>query len=127
MTAHELACSLIDNMVDPDSTYRMDIAEAERLIREFDADNEVSVSDLITEFNWLNCEAPASVSIDNGASYGSAMTMIDKIMSSGLWDALVNAMDDGVREIVAAEMAPCTEEEFLSRYLELAPADLIIG
>lgn len=30
-------------------------------------------------------------------------------------------MDDDIRERVAFELAPCTNEEFLKRYLELAP------
>ena len=38
------------------------------------------------------------------------------------WAAIVNLMDDDIREEVHREMAPCTEEEFLSRYIELDPA-----
>ena len=30
-------------------------------------------------------------------------------------------MDDDIREQVHAELAPCTHEEFLERYLELDP------
>ena len=37
------------------------------------------------------------------------------------WEAIVNMMDDDIRERVAFELAPCTNEEFLNRYLELAP------
>lgn len=37
------------------------------------------------------------------------------------WEAIVNMMDDVTRERVAFELAPCTNEEFLNRYLELAP------
>ncbi len=37
------------------------------------------------------------------------------------WEAIVNIMDDVIRECVAFELAPCTNEEFLNRYLELAP------
>lgn len=37
------------------------------------------------------------------------------------WEAIVNMMDDETRERVAFELAPCTNEEFLKRYLELAP------
>lgn len=37
------------------------------------------------------------------------------------WLAIVNLMDDDIRERVAFELAPCTEEEFLKRYLELDP------
>lgn len=35
------------------------------------------------------------------------------------WDAIVNLMDDDIREKVHFEMAPCTEEAFLQRYLQL--------
>lgn len=37
------------------------------------------------------------------------------------WDAIVSYMDDDLREQVHAELAPCTNEEFLNRYLELDP------
>lgn len=37
------------------------------------------------------------------------------------WEAIVNMMDDDIRERVAFELAPCTEEEFLKRYLEIDP------
>ena len=35
------------------------------------------------------------------------------------WDAIV--MDDDIREKIHFEMAPCTEEAFLQRYLQLDP------
>lgn len=37
------------------------------------------------------------------------------------WEAIVNMMDNDTRERVAFELAPCTEETFLERYLELDP------
>lgn len=37
------------------------------------------------------------------------------------WEAIANMMDDDIRERVAFELAPCTEEAFLKRYLELDP------
>lgn len=43
------------------------------------------------------------------------------------WDALVAIMDDGTRERVASELAPCDELAFLRRYLELAPGNLVLG
>jgi len=36
-------------------------------------------------------------------------------------DALVNYMDDDIREKVHQELAPCTHEEFILRYIELDP------
>ena len=35
------------------------------------------------------------------------------------WDMVIGLMDDDIREQVHRELAPCTSEEFLSRYLEL--------
>lgn len=32
------------------------------------------------------------------------------------WDYIVSLMDDEIREAVHADMAPCTEEEFLAEY-----------
>ena len=50
-----------------------------------------------------------------------------EIEENNLWDAIVNVMDYDTREQVSAELAPCTELEFLRRYLELAPCNLILG
>lgn len=69
----------------------------------------------------------AKVSIDNGRNYMDATEAIPQIVEHNLWDALVNVMDDSIREDVAAELAPCTNEQFLTRYLELAEDDLVIG
>ena len=65
----------------------------------------------------------ARISIDNGHSFVS----IKKAMKEVRWDTIVSYMDDDVREDVHAELAPCTEEAFLKRYLELSDEDLIIG
>ena len=35
------------------------------------------------------------------------------------WDYTAQLMDDELREQVHAELAPCTEKEFLTRYMEL--------
>lgn len=69
----------------------------------------------------------AMVSIDNGRNYLDAAEAIPQIMERNLWQALVNVMDDSTREEVAAELAPCSNEQFLARYLELAANDLVIG
>lgn len=37
------------------------------------------------------------------------------------WDQIVELMDDEIRVAVHNELAPCTDEAFLSRYLELDP------
>lgn len=44
-----------------------------------------------------------------------------KVMLNGYevdFDACVNLMDDEIREALHAEMAPCTEQEFLDAYVE---------
>lgn len=38
-----------------------------------------------------------------------------------MWNAIVNLMDDEIRESVHRELAPCTNDEFLTRYAELDP------
>lgn len=37
------------------------------------------------------------------------------------WDQIVELMDNEIRGAVHNELAPCTDEAFLSRYLELDP------
>ena len=64
-----------------------------------------------------------SISIDNGSSFVSVPEAVQKMS----WDTIVSFMDDDTREAVHNEIAPCTEIEFLTRYLELAKEDLIIG
>ena len=70
------------------------------------------------------------VSLDNGITFLSADEALERMKSeqcSVTWDALVNLMDDDTREAVAYELAPCSESEFLARYLEVAADDLIVG
>jgi hypothetical protein len=43
------------------------------------------------------------------------------------WGAIVNVMDDDTRERVHDEIAPCTEIEFLARYLALSTENLVVG
>lgn len=43
---------------------------------------------------------------------------VEELLKLGM-DVLVNYMDDELREQVHMELAPCTEEEFLTRYIEL--------
>ena len=72
-----------------------------------------------------------SISIDNGKTFFNVeeLDVLFELVknSSDTWLKIVNAMDDEIREMVNAELAPCAEIEFLTRYLELADNDLIIG
>lgn len=63
------------------------------------------------------------VSINNGASY---TTIEDAIATVGM-DTIAMMMDDEIREQVANDIAPCTDEEFVAEYLRRANEDLIIG
>ena len=67
------------------------------------------------------------ISLDNGHAYLSADEAIAEINARNLWDAIVDLMDDKVREQVSTELSPCSNDEFLARYLELADYDLVIG
>lgn len=63
------------------------------------------------------------VSIDNGISF---VTPTEALHCIDI-DTMSTYMIDTIREQVHAELVPCTDIEFLTRYLELANNDLIIG
>lgn len=64
-----------------------------------------------------------NISINNGLSFCEPEEALEAIDL----DTMAVYMDDDTREAVAYELAPCSDIEFLRRYLELAPDDLIIG
>lgn len=67
------------------------------------------------------------ISLNNGRTYLTAKEAMIEINERNLWDVVANMMDDDTREKVHAEFAPCTEDEFLIRYLALAEDDIVIG
>lgn len=69
----------------------------------------------------------AKISLDNGHSFLDAAEAMEEIKERDLWDVVVDRMDDEVREQVHADLAPCTDEEFLEAYLDMAREDLVIG
>lgn len=69
----------------------------------------------------------ARISLDNGRSYMEADEAAPVIAERNLWDVVIHYMDDDTREQVHRELAPCSNIEFLRRYLEIAPCDLVIG
>ena len=69
----------------------------------------------------------AMISINNGMDFLNAHEAMPLIDERHLWDAVVSMMENDVRERVHYELAPCSEEAFLSRYLEIAEEDLVIG
>ena len=42
-------------------------------------------------------------------------------INEDLWLTIANYMDDDIREQVHMELAPCTNRQFIERYLELDP------
>ena len=40
-----------------------------------------------------------------------------EIIENGLYNVAVNMMDDEIREALHRELAPCTDEEFLTAYM----------
>ena len=48
------------------------------------------------------------ISLNNGATYLTAVEAMIVIAERNLWDVVVAMMDDDVREHVHAEFAPCT-------------------
>lgn len=67
------------------------------------------------------------ISLDNGRTYGTAEEVMHEINRRKLWDAVVNFMDDDTREAIHFTCLPYSKFEFLKRYLEVAPDNLIIG
>ena len=65
----------------------------------------------------------ARISIDNGTTYITPAEALEEVSI----DTMSEYMDDDTREAVYNELAPCSDVEFLTRYLELASNDLIIG
>jgi protein subunit release factor A len=66
------------------------------------------------------------LSLNNGNSYVDDLEEHEERINE-LWEVISELMDDETREMVHNELAPCTNLEFLTRYLELATCDLIIG
>lgn len=65
-----------------------------------------------------------NININNGK--GANCTVSEALAAYSL-DTIAVYMDDETREAVHNDLAPCTEEEFLTEYLRRAPHDLIIG
>ena len=65
----------------------------------------------------------AEISVDNGRTFVTAAEALDAVGP----EVIAMFMDDEIREAVHSELAPCTELEFLERYLQLAKENLIIG
>lgn len=64
-----------------------------------------------------------NISIDNGLTWVEP----EEAIKGKEWAVIAHYMEDETREKVHHELAPCTDLEFLTRYLELAQYDLVIG
>lgn len=67
------------------------------------------------------------ISLDNGRTWMTADEAMEEINERNLWDAIVDMMEDEIREAVHDDLAPCTEEEFLTEYLRRAEDGMVIG
>lgn len=66
---------------------------------------------------------PARCSSDNAYSFCTP----EELIAAHSWDVIADMMDWAAREKTHSELAPCSDIEFLRRYLDIAPCDLIIG
>lgn len=65
------------------------------------------------------CEECAAEYDSRRPTATEGMTDAAKMISAYRWETIVHYMDDDIREQVHRELAPCSNEEFLARYLEL--------
>jgi hypothetical protein len=63
------------------------------------------------------------ISIDNGMTFVSPEEALERFDL----DTIAHYMDDDDRERTHLEIAPCTDFEFLTHYLEIAKNDIVIG
>ena len=125
----------------------VDAAEDEEEAEEDEDDEEEDINDAIYEFENLENPAfysiclelatmanigeadyihgnPAAISIDNGTT----RCTVEEALAAHTIDEWTRLMIDDIREYAQEELPDdCTDAQFLMRYLELAPVDLIIG
>lgn len=76
------------------------------------------------------------ISLDNGRHFLTAQEAIEEMYKTqtnfGIsiekqWQTVENMMDSETAQTVERELGLCRMVDFLERYLEIAPMDLIIG
>lgn len=88
------------------------------------ARNIAALSEILdAPVKYLIREEPAKISVDNGRRWVTPEEAIETMP----WDIIVAAMDDRYREYIHNEASPCSDQEFLTRYLEVSPENIIIG
>ena len=135
-----------DDDVDDVDDEDVDASEDEEEDEEDDDEEEEDIHDAIYEFENLENPAfysiclelatmanigeadyihgnPAAISIDNGTTHCT----VEEALAAHTIDEWTRLMIDDIREYVQEELPDdCTDAQFLMRYLELAPVDLII-
>lgn len=66
---------------------------------------------------------PVRCSADNGLRFCTP----EELIAAHEWETIEDALEFFAREKTHSELAPCSNLEFLRRYLDIAPCDLIIG
>ena len=130
MTIRELAKNLIEHADETPNTISLD--RAAEIIGWLDPNSDLP-EDLTPEafmesFNDIIISNRSHI-IFNGKKL-TAEELLDVVADpeAGIsWDTIVNYMDDDIREYVHEDVAPCSELDFLNRYLEVSPHDLIIN
>ena len=136
-----------DDDVDDVDDEDVDASEDEEEDEEDDDEEEEDIHDAVYDFENLENPAfyniclelatmanigeadyihgtPAAISIDNGTTHCT----VEEALAAHTIDEWTILMIDDIREYVQEELPDdCTDAQFLMRYLELAPVDLIIG
>lgn len=97
------------------------VSTPERIVTDFNG-WELCPDCWLTDPRALN-RPRKEISIDNGLTWVEP----EEAIKQKDWAVIAHYMEDEAREKVHNEMAPCTDLEFLKRYLEVAENDLVIG
>lgn len=125
MTIRELALNLIEHADETPSV--INLARSAEIIGWLDPDTDLPTdltpSAFMDAWNDIIRESRRKISTDNGHSFCTP----EEALQEYSLDTIATYMDDDTRERVHYELAPCSDIEFLTRYLELSTEDLIIG
>lgn len=119
-----------------DAGFKAKTIEDEEIIKEYilkgieiycDDDYKVTTGDNEHIADLINCN-DSKISLDNGNSYISIDELSDyKDEIIEKWEVIEMYMDSETMNVVAYEIAPCSELEFLKLYLQKATTDITIG
>lgn len=83
---------------------------------------QISAFDAAADLDNFRAESwdiPKDITPEAYAAEWNALAFSAKLARD--WDAIVNLMNDDIRETVHAELAPCENVAFLKRYCKLDP------